>query len=281
MPKNQDSNPTEFLNSIGDMSFLPKEAVDENYGREFPKIHNIEKNIRLGWISLFGAGIIAFLVCLFIYSPRGVYFTSGPLGLNYGVGGIFVTALFAVIYGLYQWYSFVYETKLTLEKDSKKNKFYKDFFVILSYVVFMIFYSMIFFTVLRPGVFRTYFNSSSNWFVDNLGNFIYGLLMLLSIAGIVLHFVAPNISKPYGYLLTGIGIWVVICFNALLISRYSTSENYGSLFFIIGAVLFDIALIFEIAQKKVGFKTCFHFFLDASFAFEILGVFLYGMVFLR
>lgn len=281
MPKNQDSNPTEFLNSIGDMSFLPKETVDENYGREFPKIHNIEKYIRLGWISLFCAGIIAFLVCLFIYSPRSVYFTSGAQGLNFGVGGIFVTALFAIAYGLYQWYSFAYETKLTLEKDQKKGKLYKDIYVVFSYALFIVLYSMIFFTVLRPGVFKTYFNGVSNWFVDNLGIFIYAIVVLLSLGGIVIHFLAPHASKPYGYIVTAICIWVVVCFNAILVSRYSTSENYGSLFFILGAVLFDIAIIFEAAQKKVGFKTCFHFFLDASFSFEILGVFLYGMVFLR
>jgi hypothetical protein len=270
-------NNDEILNVIGDMSFLPEEAKDENLGRSFPKLRTNEKYVRLGWCGLLLAGVITYLVFLFIYGTKGYYFSSSPNG-NYGLLGVIVTALMVIAFCASHAYGYLYDTKLSLLDDKKKVGFYHSIQTSLYYLAFLLFYVAIFTTVLRPYVFQTMF-SADGAFVQSLGTITLVIMTILSICGIILSFVKPNISKIYNCVILALGLWVVVFFSSIFshAHSYSVSSNYAIMLFIFGAVFADLALPFYLLQKKTGFRSVFHMLLSVSLVFDSLAILVYGM----
>ena len=207
-------NNDEILNVIGDMSFLPQEAKDDNLGRSFPKLRSTEKLFRLVFCSALLVSVITYLVFLFVKGTEGYFFNSSPTG-NYGI----------------------------------------------------------------PYVFTTYF-SAEGGFAQTLGIFTLTIMMFITLGGVVLSFLKPNISKIYNCVILALGLWVVVFFSSIFshAHSYSVSSNYAIMFFIFGAVFADLALPFYLLQKKVGLRSVFHSLLAISAVFEALAILLYGMV---
>lgn len=271
-------NNDEILNVIGDMSFLPQEAKDDNLGRSFPKLRSTEKLFRLVFCSVLLVSVITYLVFLFVTGTEGYFFNSSPTG-NYGITGIIFTCLMVVFFMLAHLYDYLYDTKLSLDKDSKKVALQHAIGTSLYYLAFAFFYVAIFTTVLRPYVFTTYF-SAEGGFAQTLGIFTLTIMMFITLGGIVLSFLKPNISKIYNCVILALGLWVVVFFSSIFshAHSYSVSSNYAIMFFIFGAVFADLALPFYLLQKKVGLRSVFHSLLAISAVFEALAILLYGMV---
>ncbi len=270
-------NNDEILSAIGDMSFLPKEAKDENLGRSFPKLRSTEKLIRLGWGGLVLAGAITYIIFLFVYGTNSYFYNSSPRG-NYGFAGVFVTALMMIAFCASHVYGYFYDTKLSLEDDTKKVSFYHAIQTSLYFLAFLLFYVSVFFTVLRPFVFQQYF-ASGNAFQQNLGIFTLVIMIIVSVVGIVLAFIKPSVSKIYNCVILALGLWVVVFFSGIFTHThsYSISSNYGIMLFIFGAIFADLAIPFYLLQKKTGLRSIFHALLSVSVVFESLAILVYGM----
>lgn len=273
-PESQD-----YLNAFNDMSFLPEKAIDENYGRDFPKIHTGEKYFRLSWLILVACAAITYLVFLFICGTgvvswtqyKGYYF-KGDNG--YGIAGIIVTALFVVAFTGMHTYSYFYDTSLSNVKDEKKKNLYKVLSTSSLYLAFALLYTMIFFTTLRPVMVQKFFNTYNNWFLNNLGIFTYVILLLVSVGGVLLKIFKPTASKFYDYFVLVVGPWVVVFFANIITRQFN---NYANLFFILGAIMADLSAPFLIAQKKTACRSIFHILLSGAAVFEVLAILLYCM----
>ena len=276
MADNIENNDEKILDVIGDMSFLPKEAIDENAGRPFPKLHQIETKVRFGYTMLFTLLSVAFLVCLFILGPKGYYYPTKIKG-SYGPLGIVSTALFVISICSAHFYSYLFDSKLSLEKGEDVIKKGQAFTTSMYYVSFALLYFMFFTTVLRHWVFETYF-PDGNFFAVNLGIFTLILVILLAVCGIFFAFKNPQVGKIYNYVILGLGLWIVVFFRALLGKNYSMSDKYGILYLIFGAIFADLALIALIFQKNRGFRSAFHGLLSISAMFEALTILIQGMV---
>lgn len=280
MATNDINESKELLNAIGDMSFLPKEAKDENEGRDFPKIKKKEGIFRIVWTSITAAATISFLVCLFIYGINGYYFSAAGNG-SYGIWGVIVTAIFAIVSCLTVAYSHQYEVKYSILSDAKKVKTYKDINLIMYYVCLVVLYATFMSTVLRSYVFQKSF-FDYGWFVENLGLFTFIIICIVAIGGIVLHYVKPNVGKIYDLVVLALSGWVVIFYSNVLTKNYSLSSNYGIVLLVFGAIFFDLCVPFIIAQKKYrGFRSVFSVLFTLGVTCEALAVLIYGMATLR
>ncbi len=276
MANNIENESKEILNAISDMSFLPKEAKDENEGREFLKLNKKEGLFRLIWTLIVAAAGIAYLVCLFYFGVNGYYFSSSVTG-SYGVLGLVVTAIFVLIFCLNLGFNTCYDKELSNLKDAQKVSLYHKLNSSSYYLSFFFLYVTFFFTILRPFVFQKFF-FGENWFVQNLGWFMLILIFLLSALGIALNFLKPKVAKIYNISILALGNWIVICFSSLLTKNYSMSSNYGIMMLIFGAIFSTLSVPFLLLQKKYhGMKSAFNVMLSISFVFEILAVLIYGI----
>ncbi len=277
MPQNNENNTQELLNAIGDMSFLPKEVKDENLGRDFLKLSKSEKIFRIVWTSIMGAGLISYLVCLFIYGMKGKYFDSIS-GLNYGWLGLIVTAIFAIFFVAAIAFGHAYDAELSIfAKEENRTKF-KPFIPVSLYACFLLLYGMFMTTVLRGSIFNKVF-SAYGWFCSNLGIITYILIALLSIGGIVLTFLKPKIAKVYNLSVLALSGWIVIFFTNLLQKSYVMSSNYGIMMLIFGAIFIDLSIPFILLQKKYhGMRSAFYVMLSIGVIFDLLAIIIYGLI---
>lgn len=277
MAENNNNNTQELLNAIADMSFLPKEVKDENLGRDFLKLSKNEKLFRLIWTCTLSAGLIAYLVCLFIYGMKGKYYNS--LGeASYGITGLIVTAIFAVVFVATIAFGHLYDCELSLFKNEDNRKKFKPCVTISLYVSLLLLYGMFMLTILRPYVFKQAF-SSYGWFLTNLGTFTYILIALVAVGGIVLTFTKPKIAKAYNLVVLALSGWVVIFFSSLLEKSYVMSSNYGIMLLVFGAIFFDLAIPFILLQKKNhGMRSTFYCMLTIGGVFDLLAIIIYGLI---
>jgi hypothetical protein len=276
MPQNNDNNTQELLNAIGDMSFLPKEVKDENLGRDFLKLSKAEKIFRIVWTSIMGAGLISYLVCLFIYGIKGKYFDSIS-GLNYGWLGLIVTAIFSIFFVLTILFGHLYDAELSIFSQEENRKKFKPFVTISFYACFLLMYGMFMTTVLRGAIFNKVF-SAYGWFLSNLGVFTYILIALVTIGGVVLTYLKPKIAKVYNLSVLALSGWIVIFFTALLQKSFVMSSNYGIMMLIFGAIFIDLAIPFLLLQKKhQGMRSAFYVMVSIGVIFDLLAIIIYGL----
>lgn len=276
MANNIENDSKEILSAISDMSFLPKEAKDENEGREFLKLNKKEGLFRLIWTLIVAAAGIAYLVCLFYFGVNGYYFSSQVTG-SYGIWGLIVTAIFALFFCLNIGFNTCYDKELSNLKEAQKVSFYHKLNISSYYVSFFLLYATFFSTILRPFVFQKYF-FGENGFAQNLGWFMIVVIFILSALGIVLTFLKPEIGKVYNISILALGNWIVICFSSLLTKNYAMSSNYGIMMLIFGAIFSTLSVPFLLLQKKYhGMKSAFNVMLSFSFVFEVLAVLIYGI----
>ncbi len=275
MAETNNNNNEELLNMIGDMSFLPKEAKDENLGRSFLKLSKNEKLFRLIFLSALGASFIAYLVCLFYFGSQGYYFLTSVKG-SYGPLGLIVTAIFTVVFFLAIAFGHFYDCKWA--DDEEKREKLKPYSAVLLYVSFLLLYATFMTTVLRSFVFQKNF-SSYGWFLRNLGWITYALIAIVGILGIVLNFLKPKKAKIYNYCVLALAGWIVIFFTALLQKSYSMSSRYGIMLFIFGAIFMDLSLIPLLLQKKNhGMRSAFYVILSIGVIFDLLSIVIYGLI---
>ena len=276
MADNYDADEQKILDAIGDMSFLPQEAIDENIGRPFPKFKPIETKIRFAYTILFTLATVTFLVCLFVFGTQGYYFPTKITG-SYGPLGVIFTAIFAIVFCAAHFYGYLFDSKITLERDETVQRKGQLFTIVLYYLAFFFLYTMFFFTILRHWVFEKTF-PAGNGFLVNLGVITHIIIVLITAVGIFLAIKKPNIGKFYNYVILALGLWVVVFFHGILSKNYSLSDNYGIMNLIFGAIFADLSLVFLLLQKKPFCRSIFHTLLSISAIFEALTVLLQGMV---
>lgn len=274
--QNQNTNSAELYNSIADMSFLPKKAKDPNLGREFPLMLKAQSIYRLVFLCLMSASVITWLVLLFVYgtSEDAVAFPVTSSAGGYGWFGVIVTALFGLVFLAQQVYSYYYDTKLTRTEDKKKNKTYKLIDTILYYLVFVFVYAAYCTTSLRPAVlYNTDQTSALQW----TGLILFLAVLLVAGIGIALNAVKEDAGKVYNYVVLFLAPYLIFCFASVLSHSYSLT-NAGITLLVPSAILIDVATIFLILQKHVGYRSTFQTIYSLAMVFQFVDILYYGMV---